>query len=703
MPSPEVMVMTEHRIRSHPILTLVDRKSISFTFDGELLTSFEGEMISTALFAHGIHIFGTHQKDGAPQGIFCANGQCAQCLVLADGLAVKSCITPIRDGMDVMPIEGYPELPSDDTPVSSSPDVPEVEIEVFIMGAGPAGISAAIELGEKGVSVIIADDKNEIGGKLSLQTHNFFGSARECNAGTRGMDIGIKLTEQLLSYDSVDVWLNSPVVGVFSDKKIGVVRDGKFVLIRPRRFLVTAGAREKALAFPGCDLPGVYGAGAFQTLVNRDLVRPADRLFVVGGGNVGLIAAYHGLQAGIDVLGIVEALPQCGGYKVHLDKIKRLGVPVWTRHTVLRAEGDGKVERIITAEIDTNFQPVPGTEAEFEVDTLLIAVGLSPVNEILKKAQGFGMEVYSAGDAHIIAEASAAIFGGKIIGRKILRDMGFESITPPEWDDMVEILRSKPGECHELQEPQAGSNTIFPVIRCVQEIPCNPCSESCLIQSLSIQSDTIMTPPSFNGKCAGCGRCISICPGLAITLVDIGYDETMETALAIIPWELPADALVIGEERVTTGFEGEIIGTGTVIAVKESEWQDRRHLVYLEVPYEEAQRVAGIRARSIGEKKVPLSVKASEDDEIIVCRCERITKKQIMDKINEGCRDFNALKAELRIGMGPCGGKTCLDLIWRIFRECGVKFSDVEPHAYRPFEVEVPLSAFLSETTEGSQ
>ena len=74
-----------------------------------------------------------------------------------------------------------------------------------------------------------------------------------------------------------------------------------------RRCLRAAFAREKSLSFPGCDLPGVYGAGAFQTLVNRDLVRPSEKLFIVGGGNVGLIAGYHGLQAGIDVVGLVEA------------------------------------------------------------------------------------------------------------------------------------------------------------------------------------------------------------------------------------------------------------------------------------------------------------------------------------------------------------------------------------------------------------
>ena len=286
---------------------------------------------------------------------------------------------------------------------------------VLIIGGGPAGLSAAIQLAKAGIRSLVVDDKHRLGGKLVLQTHRFFGSQKDVYAGTRGIDIASQLEAEVRSYPEIEVWLHSTALAVFSDKIVGILRQGKqYILVKPDVLLVACGAREKSLAFKGNTLPGVYGAGAFQTLVNHELVRPAQRLFIVGGGNVGLIAGYHALQASIAVVGLVEALPECGGYKVHKDKLLRMGVPIYTRHTILSANGTERVESVTIAQVDDNFQPLPGTERSFECDTVLIAVGLDPVNEFHLKAREFGMLVAAAGDAEEIAEASAAIFSGKI-------------------------------------------------------------------------------------------------------------------------------------------------------------------------------------------------------------------------------------------------------------------------------------------------
>jgi len=686
------------RIKKHPILVPEKKFDyINFSFNDEILKARKGEMISSALFANGIHIFGKHSKDGSAQGIFCANGQCGQCLVIADGIPVKACITPIKKDMNVYSISGLPKLLEDDKTVKRGGKIPVVKIPILIVGGGPAGLSAALDLGKMGIKCIICDDKQGLGGKLSLQTHNFFGSIRDCYAGSRGMDIGNILADKIKENNVLEIWTNSPVVGIFSDKLVGVVKNGKYLLVKPEKILITTGAREKTLAFPGCDLPGVYGAGAFQTLVNRDLIKPTDKLFIVGGGNVGLIAAYHALQAGIDVIGIVEALPHVGGYKVHLDKIKRLGVPVFTSHTVLRAEGKDHLKRIVISEIDNKFRPIKGTEGVFDIDTLLVAVGLTPVNELKKQADKFGLKTYTAGDADIIAEASAAMISGRLAAREILKDMGFDVEIPPEWKEMIEILRSKPGPIKGFYPPPKDKE-IYPIVRCAQEIPCNPCTEVCVLQSIKIKEKTMMGRPRFKGNCLGCARCVSICPGLAITLVDKRYDKTKKTARVVIPWEMPEGTIKPGQNVTTTGMEGEIIGKGKVIAIKKSEWQNKRSLVSLEVPFKQADFVAGIQIKKPSRKKPISKVKQVDDDEIIICRCERVTKKQIKDYIKKtGTRDINAIKAGLRVGMGPCGGKTCTELVMRIFRELGIDPKDVKPPSERPFDQEVSLKSFFDE------
>ena len=151
--------MDKARIIKHPILPIKKiPESINFTFNGKKLSAKPGEMISSALFANGIHIFGHHEKDGSPQGIFCANGQCAQCLVIADRIPVKSCITPVEEGMEVRFLDGLPALLKDDDTVKKGGKTPVIDTTVLIIGGGPAGMSAAIELGKMGVHCIICDD-----------------------------------------------------------------------------------------------------------------------------------------------------------------------------------------------------------------------------------------------------------------------------------------------------------------------------------------------------------------------------------------------------------------------------------------------------------------------------------------------------------------------------------------------------------------
>jgi len=684
--------MTDYRIHEHPILAVEDSETVQFTWKGLAMVGHKGETIASALFANGVRIFGHHEKDGAPQGIFCANGQCAQCLVMADGVPVKSCMSPIVPGMQVEPMEGKPTLPDIDT-APETHEINTIDVECLIIGGGPAGLSAAIELGKAGVRALIVDDKHRMGGKLVLQTHKFFGSIEACYAGTRGIDIAEKLEREVRNFENVQAWVDTTALAVFSDRKVGLLRKGHYVLVRPHILLVATGAREKSLAFKGNTLPGVYGAGAFQTLVNRDLVKSADRLFIVGGGNVGLIAGYHALQAGIQVVGLCEALPECGGYKVHKDKLTRLGVPVYTSHTITSANGDDQVESVTIAEIDNNWQPVPDTEKTFACDTVLIAVGLEPVDEFVNKAKTFGLPVYAAGDAEEIAEASAAMFTGRIRGLEIAKALGRDvGEIPMEWHRTAEILKSRPGAVvtEDIPEKHKG---VFPVLHCAQEIPCNPCTSVCPQGCIIIEENDIRGLPQYTGEgCIGCEQCVAVCPGLAITLVD--YRDDAEHPTVTIPYEFPLETIDAGDIVTVLDTEGKVLGNVEVTRVRAPRFADRALLVRVKAPREIAKRIAGIRVQDPWMTEPLEEMIERIDDDEIICRCERVKAGEIRELIRSGVRDINHIKAVTRAGMGACGGKTCTDLIKRLFREEGVSISEVEENTQRPIFMEVPLGAF---------
>lgn len=679
------------RIWAHPILETSRPEPFHFFFEGKELLAYPKETIAAALFANGIHIFGRHHRDGAPQGIFCANGQCAQCLVLADGLPVKACMTLVRPGMEVSPLPGLPPPPPPPERLHFQ-EIEEKEVEALVIGGGPAGMSAAIELGRLGVRTLLGEDKHRLGGKLLLQTHRFFGSREAVFAGTRGIVIAEKLAEQVRAQKSVEVWLNSPALAVFSDKKVGILKEGRrYVLVQPKVLVVATGARERSLVFPGNTLPGVYGAGAFQTLVNRDLVRAAERLFVVGGGNVGLIAAYHALQAGIEVVGLCEALPECTGYRVHQDKLLRLGVPIYTSHTVLVAHGRDHVEAITIAQVDEKFQPLAGTEKTFPCDTILIAVGLDPVDEFYRKAQEFGIPVFAAGDAQEIAEASAAIFSGRIAGRKAAQALSYAAEVPPEWEKMVTVLKSKPGRIHSA--PPTPDLPVFPALRCHQEIPCNPCAAVCPQGLIQVDPLDIRQPPRFLAQkpCTGCGRCVAFCPGLAITLVDFRVDPQYPTVT--VPWEFGTASLCPGMTVQVVDQEGKTLGEAKVQGVRTVPGADHTHLVQLRVPRAWALQVAGIRVVPAVTVD-PLPQYPPLPDDAIVCRCERVRAGEIRALIRQGVRDLNEIKAVTRAGMGACGGKTCRNLILNLFRAEGVPMEEVTDFVGRPLFLEAPLGAF---------
>lgn len=314
------------------------------------------------------------------------------------------------------------------------------EVEILVIGAGPAGLSAAIEAAKYGAEVLVVDENNKPGGQLFKQIHKFFGSSRH-KAGVRGVDIGTELLAEVQQL-GVEVMLNTVAYGVYPNNE-GValaVNGEEGLVVKPKKIIMATGASENPLAFPGWTLPGVVGAGAIQTMINVHRVSVGKRVLMIGSGNVGLIVSYQLLQSGTDVAGIVEAAPQVGGYGVHSAKIRRAGVPMYTGHTVLRAVPNDDMSGLIgavIAEVDNKFQPIEGTEQFIECDTIGIAVGLTPdiglpsmADVEIINAGRLGSQVpmhdrnmettkagiYVAGDSSGVEEASSAIEEGKLAG-----------------------------------------------------------------------------------------------------------------------------------------------------------------------------------------------------------------------------------------------------------------------------------------------
>jgi sarcosine oxidase subunit alpha len=308
-------------------------------------------------------------------------------------------------------------------------------VPLVIVGGGPAGLSAAIAAAQLGVSPLLIDDNPVLGGQLVKQTHKFFGS-RSLYCGTRGMDIA-RILHQQFSSTSARLLMNATAVGLYPGRVLAVAQPDRFLKLKAEKIVFATGASENTIAFPNNDLPGIYGAGAVQTMMNVYGVRPGRRVLMVGAGNIGLIVSYQLIQAGIEVACVIDVLPAIGGYHVHAAKLARLGVPILTSHTVVEALGMEFVEGAVIAKVDRAFKVRPGTRRVLQVDTICLAVGLSPLTELLVQAEcrmvyvpelGGNVAwhdeqmqtsvpgVYVAGDLSGIEEASTAMLEGRLAG-----------------------------------------------------------------------------------------------------------------------------------------------------------------------------------------------------------------------------------------------------------------------------------------------
>ncbi len=336
-------------------------------------------------------------------------------------------------------------------------------IEILVIGGGPAGLCAAISAAREGSKVLLVERSQDLGGQLIKQTHMFFGSEKQ-HASVRGVDITNILLDEIQTLDNIEILKDATILSVYDDGLVTLEHGGKYKKVKPKATIVSTGASEKTLTFPNNDLPGIYGAGAVQTLMNVYGIKPGNSVLMVGAGNIGLIVSYQLLQAGVKVKAILDAAPKIGGYLVHASKIRRMGVPIYTGYTVKEARGEDYLESATIWKLDKNWQPIEGTEVDFDVDVMCISVGLSPLSELLwqagcemkyiKELGGFvpsrneNMEtsikgVFVAGDVCGVEEASSAMVEGYLAGLSAANYLGYTSFDYKEkQEDYLSQLRS---------------------------------------------------------------------------------------------------------------------------------------------------------------------------------------------------------------------------------------------------------------------
>lgn len=264
------------------------------------------------------------------------------------------------------------------------------EYEIVVIGGGPAGLAAAVSARETGAqNILILERDRELGGILNQCIHNGFG-LHTFKEELTGPEYAMRYIEKVKAL-GIEYKLNTMVMDIRADKTVLAMNreDGMFE-VKARAVILAMGCRERprgALNIPGYRPAGIYSAGTAQRLVNIEGYMPGKEVVILGSGDIGLIMARRMTLEGAHVKVVAELMPYSGGLKRNivqcLDDYK---IPLKLSHTVIDIRGKERISGVTLAQVDAHGKPVPGTEEDYECDTLLLSVGLIPENELSEKA-----------------------------------------------------------------------------------------------------------------------------------------------------------------------------------------------------------------------------------------------------------------------------------------------------------------------------
>ena len=269
-----------------------------------------------------------------------------------------------------------------------------IDVDILIVGAGPAGLAAAIAAKEAGVdNLVVLEREDNPGGILRQCIHNGFGLHRY-NEELTGPEYAQRDIDKANAL-GIDIRCGTTVLSVEADHTVTAVSTARGLEIYHAKAIIMAmGCRERprgALGIPGSRCAGIYTAGTAQKFVNLEGFVPGKRIVILGSGDIGLIMARRMTLQGAKVLACVELMPYSSGLKRNIVQcLDDYNIPLYLSHTVIDIEGRDRLTGVTVAEVDAKRQPIPGTEIHFDCDTLLLSVGLIPENELSNQA---GLEI----------------------------------------------------------------------------------------------------------------------------------------------------------------------------------------------------------------------------------------------------------------------------------------------------------------------
>ncbi len=267
-------------------------------------------------------------------------------------------------------------------------------VDIAIIGGGPAGLAAALTAREAGVQdVVILERDTKLGGILNQCIHNGFG-LHTFKEELTGPEYAARFVDRVIA-EGIEYKLGTMVVDLSKDKVITAMNreDGLFTL-KAKAVILAMGCRERprgALGIPGFRPAGIFSAGTAQRFVNIEGIMPGKEVVILGSGDIGLIMARRMTLEGAKVKVVAELMPYSGGLKRNIVQcLNDYGIPLKLSHTVVDIKGKERVEGVTIAQVDSRNKPIPGTEEYYACDTLLLSCGLIPENEL---TTGAGIEM----------------------------------------------------------------------------------------------------------------------------------------------------------------------------------------------------------------------------------------------------------------------------------------------------------------------